>query len=109
MICPYLGPCWQRFRYVLAFGGDPLQHGRHRPQPGNKGGGSLKQDRARISTPPGPPSKSRQVEPNEPKLSGFVFKTQAYTNPKHRDRIAFISVCACRFERGGKLNDGAEV
>ena len=72
-------------------------------------GGSLKQDRARISTPPGPPSKSRQVEPNEPKLSGFVFKTQAYTNPKHRDRIAFISVCACRFERGGKLNDGAEV
>ncbi|MBP8266978.1 MAG: peptide chain release factor 3, partial [Zoogloea sp.] len=49
------------------------------------------------------PAKSRMVEPIEPKFSGFVFKIQANMDPKHRDRIAFIRVCAGRFERGGKL------
>ena len=49
------------------------------------------------------PAKSRKVEPIEPKFSGFVFKIQANMDPKHRDRIAFIRVCAGRFERGGKL------
>mgnify|MGYP002133810552 CR=1 FL=1 len=49
------------------------------------------------------PAKSRTVEPIEPKFSGFVFKIQANMDPKHRDRIAFIRVCAGRFERGGKL------
>jgi peptide chain release factor 3 len=48
-------------------------------------------------------SESRQVEPNEEKFSGFVFKIQANMDPKHRDRIAFVRVCSGRFERGIKL------
>ena len=46
---------------------------------------------------------SRMVQPAEPAFTGFVFKIQANMDPKHRDRIAFIRVCAGRFERGGKL------
>ena len=46
---------------------------------------------------------SRSVVPDEPKFSGFVFKIQANMDPKHRDRIAFVRVCAGRFERGMKI------
>lgn len=42
---------------------------------------------------------TRIVEPNENKFSGFVFKIHANLDPKHRDRIAFLRVCAGRFER----------
>jgi peptide chain release factor 3 len=31
---------------------------------------------------------------------GLVFKVQANTDPRHRDRIAYVRVCAGRFERG---------
>jgi peptide chain release factor 3 len=48
-------------------------------------------------------SENRQVEPGEPKFSGFVFKIQANMDPKHRDRIAFLRVCSGRFERGMKI------
>jgi peptide chain release factor 3 len=48
-------------------------------------------------------SASRNVVPDEPKFSGFVFKIQANMDPKHRDRIAFVRVCAGRFERGMKI------
>jgi peptide chain release factor 3 len=44
-----------------------------------------------------------QVQPGEPKFSGFVFKIQANMDPKHRDRIAFVRVCSGKFERGIKL------
>jgi peptide chain release factor 3 len=33
-------------------------------------------------------------------FSALVFKVQANTDPKHRDRIAFMRVCSGRFERG---------
>ena len=33
----------------------------------------------------------RSVSPDEEKFSGFVFKIQANMDPKHRDRIAFLS------------------
>jgi len=46
---------------------------------------------------------TRQVEPLEPKFSGFVFKIQANMDPRHRDRIAFVRVCSGKFERGIKL------
>jgi peptide chain release factor 3 len=49
------------------------------------------------------PSTSRQVEPLEPKFSGFVFKIQANMDPKHRDRIAFVRVCSGHYTRGIKL------
>lgn len=41
----------------------------------------------------------RIVEPEENKFSGFVFKIHANLDPKHRDRIAFLRVCAGKFER----------
>ncbi|MFT3903623.1 MAG: peptide chain release factor 3 [Niabella sp.] len=42
---------------------------------------------------------TREIEPTEDKLSGFVFKIHANLDPKHRDRIAFFRVCSGRFER----------
>ena len=33
-------------------------------------------------------------------FSGFVFKVQANTDPRHRDRIAFLRVTSGRFQRG---------
>jgi len=41
----------------------------------------------------------REVAPNEPKFSGFIFKIHANLDPKHRDRIAFLRVCSGKFER----------
>ncbi len=45
----------------------------------------------------------RAVEPNEVKLSAFVFKIQANMDPQHRDRIAFLRLCSGTFKRGMKL------
>jgi peptide chain release factor 3 len=41
----------------------------------------------------------RLVEPDEDKLTGFVFKIHANLDPNHRDRIAFLRICSGRFER----------
>ncbi|KRN27117.1 peptide chain release factor 3 [Liquorilactobacillus mali] len=40
------------------------------------------------------------ISPVSPEFSGFVFKIQANMNPNHRDRIAFVRICAGEFERG---------
>ncbi len=48
-------------------------------------------------------AEQRVVEATEPHFTGFVFKIQANTDPKHRDRIAFVRVCSGRFERGAKV------
>ncbi len=45
----------------------------------------------------------REVEPNENKVSGFVFKIQANMDPKHRDRIAFLRLVSGKFKKGMKL------
>jgi peptide chain release factor 3 len=45
----------------------------------------------------------RSVTPDEPAFAGVVFKIQANMDPAHRDRIAFVRVCAGKFERGMKL------
>ena len=50
---------------------------------------------------------TREVAPEEPKFSGFVFKIQANMDPKHRDRIAFLRLCSGRFERGMKIRQVA--
>ena len=42
---------------------------------------------------------TRIVEPGEDKFSGFIFKIHANLDPRHRDRIAFLRVCAGKFER----------
>jgi peptide chain release factor 3 len=50
------------------------------------------------------PALERLVEPDEGKVSGFVFKIQANMDPKHHDRIAFVRLCSGHFRRGMKLN-----
>jgi peptide chain release factor 3 len=45
----------------------------------------------------------RLVDPLEEDLAGFVFKIQANMDPGHRDRIAFMRLCAGRYERGMRL------
>ncbi|MDO6415523.1 peptide chain release factor 3 [Sphingomonas sp. BIUV-7] len=50
------------------------------------------------------PAEPREVKPDETAVSGFIFKVQANMNPQHRDRIAFMRLCAGRFRRGMKLS-----
>ncbi len=46
---------------------------------------------------------ARTVEPDEEKFSGFVFKIQANMDPAHRDRVAFLRVCAGHYSQGMKV------
>lgn len=48
-------------------------------------------------------TETREVEPEESKFSGFVFKIQANMDPAHRDRIAFMRVCSGEYKKGMKL------
>ena len=55
-----------------------------------------------------PPPQSREadvrvIDPLEEPFSGFVFKIQANMDPKHRDRIAFLRVCAGRYTQGMRM------
>jgi peptide chain release factor 3 len=50
-------------------------------------------------TPKPKESDTRLVNPEEEKLSGFVFKIHANMDPKHRDRLAFIKIVSGTFER----------
>jgi peptide chain release factor 3 len=57
-----------------------------------------------LAPPPGPrPAIQREVNPDEPKFAGVVFKIQANMDPAHRDRIAFVRVASGHFERGMRL------
>jgi len=57
-----------------------------------------------YAPPPGPRhALQREVQPDEAKFSGVVFKVQANMDPAHRDRVAFVRVCSGRFERGMRL------
>jgi peptide chain release factor 3 len=54
----------------------------------------------RIAPPPIPRETTvREVEPEEKKFSGFIFKIHANMDPKHRNRIAFLRVCSGKFQR----------
>ena len=46
---------------------------------------------------------TREVDPLEEKLTGFVFKIQANMDPQHRDRIAFFRVCSGMYKKGMKM------
>lgn len=50
-------------------------------------------------TPKPKDSNTRKVNPEETKLSGFVFKIHANMDPKHRDRLAFVKIVSGTFER----------
>jgi peptide chain release factor 3 len=55
---------------------------------------------------PGPlprAARERTVQPQEEALAGFVFKIQANMDPGHRDRVAFLRLCAGRYARGMRL------
>ena len=59
---------------------------------------------ASYAPPPLPrAARERVVEPDEAGLAGFVFKIQANMDPSHRDRIAFLRLCAGRYTRGMRL------
>ena len=45
----------------------------------------------------------RKIGPEEPKVTGFVFKVQANMDPKHRDRVAFVRLASGHLKRGMKL------
>ena len=44
-------------------------------------------------------AEEREVEPEEPKFTGFIFKITANIDPNHRSCIAFCKVCSGKFER----------
>ena len=48
-------------------------------------------------------TEEREIQPDENKVTGFVFKIQANMDPKHRDRIAFTRICSGKFKKGMKL------
>jgi peptide chain release factor 3 len=48
-------------------------------------------------------TETRDVDPAEKQLTGFVFKIQANMDPGHRDRIAFMRICSGEFQKGMKL------
>lgn len=48
-------------------------------------------------------SRTRKVNPQEKKFTGFVFKIQANMDLKHRDRIAFIRIVSGQYTKGMKL------
>ena len=53
---------------------------------------------------PGPKAAiPRDINPDDSKVTGFVFKIQANMDKKHRDRIAFFRICSGCFQRGMKL------
>lgn len=57
-----------------------------------------------LAPPPGPrPALEREVQPDEPKFTGMVFKVQANMDPAHRDRVAFVRISSGKFERGMRL------
>jgi peptide chain release factor 3 len=57
-----------------------------------------------LAPAPGPRlAIQREVQPDEPKLTGVVFKIQANMDPAHRDRIAFVRVASGHFKRGMRI------
>ncbi len=55
-------------------------------------------------SPRAQPAEPAPVSPDDPLMTGFIFKVQANMNPMHRDRIAFMRVCSGKFRRGMRLN-----
>jgi peptide chain release factor 3 len=61
-----------------------------------------------LAPAPGPRrTKAGGEYPVDGGFAGLVFKVQSGMNPAHRDRVAFVRVCAGRFERGMVLTHAA--
>lgn len=53
-----------------------------------------------IAPSPRPSSaEEREIKPEDPDFSGFIFKIHANIDPNHRSRIAFVKICSGKFER----------
>ncbi|MGB6977121.1 MAG: peptide chain release factor 3 [Gammaproteobacteria bacterium] len=64
----------------------------------------LLDDFVQYAPPPQPrATQQRQVMPEEPKFTGFVFKIQANMDPNHRDRIAFMRICSGQYQKSMRL------
>lgn len=55
--------------------------------------------------PQAQPARPAAVQPDEARLTGFVFKVQANMDPNHRDRVAFVRICSGKLVRGMKLTN----
>ena len=54
----------------------------------------------RIAPSPRPSTtETRNIEPSEQKMTGFIFKIHANMDPNHRDRLAIMKICSRTFER----------
>ncbi|MBA3835687.1 MAG: peptide chain release factor 3, partial [Sphingomonas sp.] len=61
---------------------------------------------AAFAPPPQPqPARPEPIDPDDPRVTGFVFKVQANMDPNHRDRIAFVRICSGTLKRGMKLSN----
>ena len=70
----------------------------------NFGVGDLLDAIGRIAPSPRPQKADiRVVEPEEPRMSAFVFKIQANMDPNPRDRIAFARLVSGKLNRGMKV------
>ena len=61
---------------------------------------------ALVDYAPAPASritKTRTVQPDEEKFSGFIFKIQANMDPQHHDRIAFMRIISGEYKKGIRL------
>lgn len=59
-----------------------------------------------VENAPGPQARDgtlREVNADEEKFSGFVFKIQANMDPAHRDRIAFLRICSGSYSKGMRM------
>lgn len=48
-------------------------------------------------------ARERDIQADEAKFSGFVFKIQANMDPKHRDRVAFMRICSGQYTKNMKM------
>lgn len=44
------------------------------------------------------------IDPNHEEFSGFIFKTQANLDPKHRDRLAYVRIVSGQYSKGMKVS-----
>lgn len=49
-------------------------------------------------------NEEEMIGPNHEEFTGFIFKTQANLDPKHRDRLAYVRVVSGRYEKGMKVS-----
>jgi peptide chain release factor 3 len=89
MVTPvYFGSAMNNFGVQLLLDGF-LQHS---APPGPRKSVGLKNAGGELGEP-------REIKPEDPEFSGFVFKIQANMDPRHRDRIAFVRVVSGSFTR----------